>query len=267
MKYQGSKRTLIKYIKPYFDPFMGMPYYVEPFVGGANAIYQIDHPNKYGYDTHPELIAMWQAIQKGWQPPRNVSEELYEKAKCNHPDISDELRGFIGFGCSFGAKWFGGYARDKNENGNQLYATQTANLIQKRIPQIANIEFDVASYVELDIIDSLVYCDPPYKQTTDYAQFEGVPFNSNRFYEWCHTNKNHSAIFISEATCPSNFRVIWQTKRNTRQSSNNVANGQDRKTIKELLLVPSGGLTDIDYTQYFEDEVQETLKPVKEYML
>lgn len=79
-------------------------------------------------DIHPELIIMWRALQKGWIPPSLVSEEDYVKAKAG--EGFPFLRGFIGFGCSFGGKWFGGYARDSQERN---YALQSKNSVLKQI--------------------------------------------------------------------------------------------------------------------------------------
>lgn len=63
-------------------------------------------------DAHPYLIAMWKALQRGWEPPDIVTEAEYQYIK-DHKNEDPALAGFVGFGCTFGAKWFGGYARDK----------------------------------------------------------------------------------------------------------------------------------------------------------
>ena len=55
---------------------------------------------------------MWKALQSGWEPPDIVTEAEYQYIK-DHKDEDPALAGFVGFGCTFGAKWFAGYARDK----------------------------------------------------------------------------------------------------------------------------------------------------------
>ena len=42
----------------------------------------------------------------------NLSKEEYYYIK-EHKDENKVLTGFVGFGCSFGGKWFGGYARNR----------------------------------------------------------------------------------------------------------------------------------------------------------
>lgn len=75
--------------------------YIEPFVGGANFITKING-ERAAYDIHPQLIALYKELQKGWIPPENVSEEEYQLAK--NGQLSDHLTGFIGFACSFSGK-------------------------------------------------------------------------------------------------------------------------------------------------------------------
>jgi len=253
MKYMGSKRRIIKYIKPYFKPFLYLPKYIEPFVGGCNAIAQVDHPNRHGYDIHSELIHMWKALQNGWIPPDHVSEELWEECRCNLPHISTELRAFIGFCCSFGGSYFSGIAR----NPDRCYATEGKKLIKETLNSIRNVAIEHESYDKVDISNALVYCDPPYQGTSEYTN----SFDSNEFFQWCLDHKNTSPILISESTIPKDFRCIWSTTKKS------IIRRKDKTPIDELLLVPTGGISDINYPLWFEDEFQECLEPLEEYRL
>src|SRR5208337_2924620 len=80
---------------------------VEPFLGGGNS-YKFLAPFfqevRIG-DIHADLILMWQAVAAGWVPPHSVTEAQYRQLKHAEPSA---LRGFVGFGCSFSGKWFGG---------------------------------------------------------------------------------------------------------------------------------------------------------------
>ena len=67
-------------------------------------------------DNHEYLIALLQAVQQGYIPPDNISEEQYKHIRNNKDKYPKELVGFVGFGCSFGGKWFAGYAKYKNYN-------------------------------------------------------------------------------------------------------------------------------------------------------
>lgn len=108
MKYQGSKNKIAKYILPIIlkDRTEGQ-YYVEPFMGGGNMIDKVDGL-RIGNDLNYRLIEMWRALQKGWQPPDEITEDDYEYLKAAQ-DIEDPaLVAFVGTQCTFGSKWFGG---------------------------------------------------------------------------------------------------------------------------------------------------------------
>lgn len=80
-------------------------------------------------DLHPYLIAMYQALQNGYDLPENISEEQYRYIR-EHKDEDKALTGFVGFACSFGAKWFGGCARNKRGNN---YAKQGRNAMKNTV--------------------------------------------------------------------------------------------------------------------------------------
>lgn len=65
---------------------------------------------------------MWQALQQGWQPPEIITKDEYYYVK-EHKDENPALTGFVGFGCSFGGKWFGGLASNKKGDN---YCTRAA---------------------------------------------------------------------------------------------------------------------------------------------
>lgn len=75
---------------------------------------------------------------------------------------------------------------------------------------LRGIDFVVSDYRELDIPrNSLIYCDPPYRETTKYAH----DFDHDIFWNWCREKreKGHK-IFVSEYTCPEDFECVWEGK-------------------------------------------------------
>ena len=97
MRYMGSKNNLAKHLLPIMlaerKPWQ---WWVEPFVGGANMIYQVSG-NRIGNDSHKYVIAMFKALQVGWTPPDKVSKEMYYAIKNNQCIYDDALIGFVGF--------------------------------------------------------------------------------------------------------------------------------------------------------------------------
>ena len=106
--------------------------YVEPFCGSCNVASKIHIKKKILNDKNPYLIAMFKALQNGWIPPTEVSEEEYQLAKKNQ-DKEPHIAGFIGFACSFAGKFWGGYARDTKGGGEGNYALRGHNSILKKM--------------------------------------------------------------------------------------------------------------------------------------
>ena len=204
----GSKNRIAKYILPIIlkDRKPNQPY-VEPFVGGFNLIDKVDGPRIAG-DSNEYLITLFKAIQNGFIPPDSVSLAEYKQASALRE--VNPLTAFIGFGCSYSGKWFGGYARGTTNRGiRRNYCLESKNNILNQVKGLKGIEIHNCNYTELPIPEnSLIYCDPPYKGTTGYKD----KFNHEDFYIWCREMKakGHS-IYISEYTMPDDFKLLGET--------------------------------------------------------
>jgi len=212
VKYMGSKARHAKELLPIIlADRKPEQWYVEPFVGGANMIDKVDG-NRIGSDVHPHLIAMLDAASKGWQPPHDVCEVEY--AMCRQArDVTPHI-GFVGFGCSYSGKWFGGYARGDDVNSvPRNYASESARNLIKQAKGLAGVQFRCGSYDELDIPDaSIIYCDPPYAGTTRYAT---SAFDHAAFWRWCErmVAEGHT-VFVSEYAAPDGWECVWEKRVN-----------------------------------------------------
>ena len=118
MKYMGSKRRIAKDILPIIlENRMPEQFYVEPFCGGCNMIELVDG-NRIANDYNEYVAEMWNAlVNRNWQPPNEITEKQYNDIKANKEQYPKELVGFTGIQMTFGATWFGTYARDnRHEN-------------------------------------------------------------------------------------------------------------------------------------------------------
>ena len=80
-------------------------------------------------DKHEYLIELLNGVKNGYELPEQISEEEYKYIR-EHKDEDKVLTGFVGFGCSFAGKWFGGYAR--GHGGKLGYAdTSKRSLLKK----------------------------------------------------------------------------------------------------------------------------------------
>ena len=115
------------------------------------------------------------------------------------------LSGFVGFGCSFGGKWFGGYARNKT---NTNYALQSKKSLLKDMNTLMDAEFICEDYRNVVLPDNcVIYADPPYNGTTGYGKEK---FDSEAFWEYIREISKEHLVFVSEQTAPSDFICIWE---------------------------------------------------------
>lgn len=205
MKYPGSKLKHAKHIIPIMLRSMPpLTPWVEPFVGCANLTAQLpqDGRKKFCSDMNAEIIACLTAVRDGWIPPSEVSEEEYRRAKAGEGSLY--LRGFISVACSFGGKAWGGYARGSGRN----YAAESVRNLQAQYAGLQDVVFECKSYEAATLTEpSLVYCDPPYAETTGY----GRPFDHVRFWQWCDDLiENGHRVFVSEYVAPADWVSVWE---------------------------------------------------------
>lgn len=209
MQYLGNKNRISKHILPFLlENRKEGQYYVEPFVGGANMIAKVSGL-RIGADTHTPLIELLKKLQDSWIPPTIITKEDYYNIK-KDLESPNYLKGFVGFLCSFGGKWWGGYA--KNNKGDN-YADRGSRCLVKQSKNLKGIEFYNCSYNELLIPpNSIIYCDPPYEGTTGYK--DGLSHLD--FWQWCREKANQGhTIFVSEYKAPDDFDCLLEIKHKT----------------------------------------------------
>jgi len=203
--------------------------YVEPFLGGGNAFKHIapNFKNAIASDIHPDLMMCWEAVRSGWVPPTSVSEEEYKAQQYAAPSA---IRGFVGYGCSFGGKFFGGFARSKQNVGN-YYANHASNSLVEISKHMTNTHLECCSFDWWnDVVDNncVVYCDPPYANTTGYKN----KFNSEYFWQivngWCDIG---ATVFVSEYYSPDGWEPIWE-----KSIRRKVSGGTGKMTTEKLFV-------------------------------
>ncbi len=207
MKYQGSKRRIAKDILPLIlKDRQPNQWYVEPFVGGANLIDKVEG-NRIGSDINKYVIALLNEMKNNNFIDKlpHVGETEYKKIQNDKNNYPDWVVGYVGFNLSFGAKFFGGYRRDKA--GIRNYENEAQQNLKAQQNLIKDVLFFCCNYYELDIPpNSIIYCDPPYQGTTKYKN----SIDYDMFWEWCRnkTKEGHK-VFISEYNAPNDFECIW----------------------------------------------------------
>ena len=147
---------------------------------------------------------MWQGLQRGWIPPDVITEDDYKHIR-EHKDENPALTGFVGFGCSFGGKWFGGLAR--NKKGDNYCARANRSLLRD-YKGLKDAQFTCLDYKDVPIPKgAIIYADPPYVNTTGYSLGK---FDSEEFWEYMRELSKEHIVLISEQTAPNDFEVVWE---------------------------------------------------------
>jgi DNA adenine methylase len=156
-------------------------------------------------DKHPYLIALLKGVQSGYSLPDSISEEEYQFIR-NNKDLVPALTGFVGFGCSFGGKWFGEYARNK---GGTNYAAQSKRSLLKDMATLTDAEFICGDYRDMAIPQgAVIYADPPYNNTTGYS---GGKFDTAEFWLYMRLlAETGHMVFVSEQEAPPEWVCIWE---------------------------------------------------------
>lgn len=166
-------------------------------------------------DLCPALVACFQAVKDGWDPPRVLSREARAliKARCT-PASDDPLAAFALIFCSYGGKWGAGYLPDDNRwsglesEGASVSAAAKArrDLLSLR-PMLLETELRCGDYEAWwPENDALVYVDPPFEGTEPYP--EVAPFDSPRMRRVLAGRSRRQAVFVSEDHMTPDWREV-----------------------------------------------------------
>lgn len=221
MRYLGGKASIGKKIAEHLEAVRppGAPY-LEPFVGGCNVLPHMSGV-RVASDLCEPLVALYNALQDGWIPPAVVTEDDYKKVSAVR-DPKDPMTAFVGFGCSYGGKYFGGYARDAD---GKNYASVSARSLLKKLVAVDDVCFWHGSYSDYSPSGCLVYCDPPYANTTEYGAARS--FDHDTFWNTVREWSTRNVVRVSEYAAPTDFECVMVFHK--RLSVNKYGNGSVRE--------------------------------------
>jgi len=232
MKYMGSKNRISKYLLPLIlKDRHPKQWYVEPFCGGCNLVDKVKG-KRFANDNNKYLIACFKQMQNNidWIP-KSYSKDLellYKLIRDNKHDYPDYIVGYFAFALSYGGKFFGGWCRDKQRKRD--YVKEAYNNAAKQQSLIQDIVFCSKNYWELIIpSNSIIYCDPPYKNTTKYS----LKFDHDCFWNWCRKKSKINKIYISEYEAPKDFKCIWQKEIHSSLTQNTGS----KKGVEKLFTI------------------------------
>jgi DNA adenine methylase len=215
MRYLGGKHRQAKEIREVVAQVRyGRTHYLEPFIGGGSVFSATapDFKRATASDASGSLVALWKAaVQGGWEPPVSMSRETWEAERDSTQDTA--LRAWAGYAASYNGKWFAGYGpaaagRDYLAESARGFARKVAKLTGH--PDLVFMHGDYAMHNPGR--DTVVYCDPPYADTTGYKAAD--TFDHARFWATMNRWADHGAmILVHEYTAPSGWTAVHSRNR------------------------------------------------------
>jgi len=204
MKYHGSKTLVGKQIAEYIQKNTNYNMLFSPFCGVLGIERHLNFEICFFNDISTDLILFLKELNSNcFTFPTEVTEEKYKELKYSEPS---SLRGFVGFFLSFAGKWFGGYAQ-KYQKGNRDFLKEAIDS-SKKLQLKGDIIFENKSYDEFTPFGMCIVCDPPYKNTTGYGEFDHDKFWSI-MREWSVNND----VFICEYNAPPDFECVFELQK------------------------------------------------------
>jgi DNA adenine methylase len=212
VRYLGGKSRIAKPIAAIVDAvaLAQRAIVIEPFCGALSVTAALTSP-RIASDACLPLITLYRALRAGWTPPDSVDRALYDRVKATR-DPNDPLTAFVGFGCSYGGKWFAGLDRGyRATRGDCSAANEAARMLRAKIAACADVPITHRDYRDHAPDGDIVYCDPPYASTTAYTA--AASFDSAAFWSTARTWSTRAIVLVSEYAAPPDFVEVWSKTR------------------------------------------------------
>lgn len=240
MRYMGGKsRQAKRIVKLLVEISDNRTTYIEPFLGGgAVAAEACKHFDEcYLSDTVDELVCFWSLAEAGWRPPARTTRETYDYFRnAQTSDLSREqkaLKAWCGYALSFNGKWFGGFSLESGRGEN--YEGESFRAVDKKARGMKGAHIFQSDYRDIDHLiteNCVVYCDPPYENTTNYNA--AGEFDHNEFWSYMNEwSQRGAAVVVTEFTVPDGWRSIHDFDRKTTIHHSNSKSEIESVLIRE----------------------------------
>lgn len=183
--------------------------YFEPFVGYSHILKRIINKKTYNAsDYNKLLIILLKYIQKNTIYP-HITKEQYTSLKNDNTINSRLNKAFAAFTYSYNGKFFGGYT-DILHNRNYPEERKRYYKVLFNNPTFQKTKLTHTHFNTLNPKNSIIYCDPPYQNTTGYSM---EPFDYNEFWNIMRKWSLNNFVFISEYTAPKDFNIITTAQK------------------------------------------------------
>ena len=123
--------------------------YIEPFCGALGVARHVARVHKGSIilnDTNAPLIRMWEELCSNPDLldaiPDVITNAEYDATKQGKAHHGTFLEAYVGVGMSFGGKWWGGYARENRDSGedNKLRSGRLKKAVKDKVGNILKNE-------------------------------------------------------------------------------------------------------------------------------
>jgi hypothetical protein len=205
---------------------VGTTQIVEPFCGGLSVTYRLAQRGLTvrASDACEALIALYHAVQNGWDPPCVVDRETWERYRAPECwDPSDPMLAFCGFGCSRSGAWFSSFVHDYKYTKRRVPAATAArdSLIRKLTVCGSRVVFAAQDYRATAVeAGAVYYCDKPYEDALDYPAVG--PFDHDEFWRWAEQVSEVAPVLVSERVGRPGLVVLdeWTVQRRLNTPTN-----------------------------------------------
>ena len=215
MRYMGGKARQAGHIREVVARMRGeRDHYLEPFMGGGwvSAAVAPDFPRATLADASGPLVALWRAVVvDGWAPPAAMTRDEYDRLRAE--DDVTALHGWAGYAASYQGKYFGGYNGDvpsRDYIAEAARSTARKAAVLRTHPDLTILHADYRVHAVTD--RTVVYCDPPYADTTGYGAV-GV-FDTMEFWttaqKW---GESGALVLVHEYSAPDGWVPVLETDR------------------------------------------------------
>ena len=235
MSYVGGKSTGFKHIISILnDPkYNGLDYY-EPFCGYCHITRRIVNKKSITInDYNALLVCLLDGIKQNLPYPE-ITRERYNELKKQHHIISWE-RAIAGFCYSYNGKLWGGYVLDNSnvpsfkKYGKLVVYHKTHknyhNKLKLNLP-FMTAKLECKTYCDfiggINPVGALIYCDPPYRNTTSYHKKSVGEFDHDTFWDWVRELSKNNIVYVSEYNAPPDFICVAELPKTSTLSGKRI---------------------------------------------
>lgn len=225
MKYMGNKQRIADDILTAIGVNENDTF-VDLFCGSLSVTQRTKCAKNIANDKNKYLIAMWGGLLEGKEYPNVITKEHYSEVRDDYNKsggkYTDDYIGWIGWMGSYNGRFFDGGYSGHDVKGRDYISEQIRNTT-KQLDELRSkhIKLSSAEYYDVDIPENaVVYCDIPYRDTTQYSTSKG--FDYEKFYDWCRSNNDRYRIYVSEYNMPDDFKCIWSKEVTNAMNTKNT---------------------------------------------